>query len=160
MAAIMMIRLIIYLAWAFGMWHLIDYVFDRNQLQGVYPPEADSIAIPIISNQILILGFVFLVLPVCLLGSRWVIRKLGEIHALFRILILLVCGAAYAISGLMTLGMSLSWLDRAHREIGASYAFICAVLLAMFIWDAIRLYRAFFQNRLVVGRNSLHRIDS
>ena len=42
----MLIRLIIYAAWAFGMWHLIDYVFDRNQMQGVYPPEADSIAIP------------------------------------------------------------------------------------------------------------------
>ena len=147
----MLIRLIIFVAWAFGMWHLIDYVFDRNQMQGVYPPEADSISIPIITNQVLVLGFVILVLPVCLLGSTWVIRKLGKIHALLRILILLVCVAAYAMAGLLTLGMSLSWLDRAHREIGASYAFICTVLFAMFIWDAIRLYRAFFQSRLAVS---------
>jgi hypothetical protein len=150
---IMLIRLIIYAVWVFGMWHLIEYVFDRNQMAGVYPPEADSISIPIITNQILVLGLAFLMLPVCLLGSRWVTRKLGEIHTLFRVLILLVCGAAYALSGLLTLGMSLSWLDRAHRELGASYAFICAILLAMFVWDAVRLYRAFFQHRLVIGQD-------
>lgn len=147
----MLIRLGIYIAWTFGMWHLIEHVFDRNQMAGVYSPEADSIAIPIITNQALLLGLAFLLLPVCLLGSRWVVRKIGEIHTLFCILILLVCGAAYAISGLLTLGMSLSLLDRAHREIGVGYAFICAVLFAMFIWDAIHLYRAFFQHRLVVG---------
>lgn len=147
----MLIRLLVYAAWAFGMWHLIDYVFSRNQMQGVYPPEADSIAMPIMTNQALVLALFVLMLPTCALGSRWISRKLGEIHMLFRVLVILICGAAYALSGLITLAMGLSSLDRAHREMGASYAFICAVLFAMFIWDAIRLNRAFFRRRLVIG---------
>ena len=141
----MLIRLIIYVAWAFGMWHLIDYVFDRNQMQGVYPPEADSIAIPIMTNQALVLGLSIFMLPICALGSSWLNRKLGEIHMLFRVLAILVCGAAYAISGLITLGMGLSSLDRAHIELGAGYGLICTLLLVSFIYDSIRIYRSFFQ---------------
>lgn len=141
----MLIRLIIYVAWAFGMWHLIDYVFDRNQMQGVYPPEADSIAIPIMTNQALVLGLSIFMLPICALGSSWLNRKLGEIHMLFRVLAILACGAAYAISGLITLGMGLSSLDRAHIELGAGYGLICTLLLVSFIYDSIRIYRSFFQ---------------
>jgi hypothetical protein len=143
--AIMLIRLIIYVAWAFGMWHLIDFVFDRNQMQGVYPQEADSIAIPIMTNQALVLGLSIFMLPICALGSSWLNRKLGEIHMLFRVLAILVCGAAYAISGLITLAMGLSSLDRAHIELGGGYGLICTLLLVSFIYDSIRIYRSFFQ---------------
>lgn len=143
----MLIRLVIYAAWAFGMWHLIEYVFDRNQMAGVYPPEADSIAIPIMTNQALVLGLAVLVLPICALGSRWLNRKLGEIHMLFRVLVLLICSTAYVLAGLLTLAMGLSSLDRAHIELGAGYASICLFLLLAFVYDAIRIYRALFQNQ-------------
>ena len=86
--------------------------------------------------------------PIYILGSKWVIRKLGEIQVLVRILILLFCVAAYAFVGLITLTQSLSWLDPVHVELAISYGFICLVLLATFIWDALRVHRSVRQHRI------------
>jgi hypothetical protein len=144
----MLLRLISYIVWAVGTWHLTDYVFTRNQMAGVYAPDADSIFIPIMTNQGLIAALGVCMFPIYILGSKWVIRKLGEIHVLVRILILLFCVSAYAFVGLITLTQSLSWLDPVHVELAISYGFICLVLLATFVWDALRVHRSVQQHRI------------
>ena len=144
----MIVRVIGYIVWAVGTWHLTDYVFTRNQMAGVYAPDADSIFIPIMTNQGLITVLGLCMFPVYILGSKWVIRKLGEVHVLLRILILLFCVVAYAFVGLITLTQSLSWLDPLHVELAISYGFVCLALFATFVWDALRLYRSMRQHQL------------
>ena len=65
----MLLRIIAYVASITTTWHLVEYVFTRNQMAGIYPPEADSISIPIITNQALLLALVVLILPTAMLGS-------------------------------------------------------------------------------------------
>ena len=144
----MIVRVIGYIVWAVGTWHLTDYVFTRNQMAGVYAPDADSIFIPIMTNQGLIAVLGVCMFPIYILGSKWVIRKLGEVHVLLRILILLFCVGAYAFVGLITLTQSLSWLDPVHVELAISYGFVCLALFATFVWDALRLYRSMRQHQL------------
>ena len=144
----MIVRVIGYIVWAVGTWHLTDYVFTRNQMAGVYAPDADSIFIPIMTNQGLIAVLGVCMFPIYILGSKWVIRKMGEVHVLLRILILLFCVVAYAFVGLITLTQSLSWLDPVHVELAISYGFVCLALFATFVWDALRLYRSMRQHQL------------
>ena len=100
------------------------------------------------TNQGLIAALGVCMFPIYMLGSNWVIRKLGEIHVFARILILLVCVGSYVFVGLITFTESLSWLDPVHVELAISYGFVCLVLLATFVWDALRVHRSVRQHRI------------
>ena len=60
-------------------WHMVDYVFDRNMMAEIYSPDADSISIPIITNQVLLLALGFLILPTTLLASTRVMKQLSKL---------------------------------------------------------------------------------
>ena len=120
---------------------MVNYVFSRNQLAGIYPPEADSIGIPIFENQIFLGVLMILIFPTAVFGSRWVFEKIFKIHAVFRVVGLITFAGFYALGLLVSLGMALSHMDQAHIELGLSYAGILAVLSTFFIWDGMRVYR-------------------
>ncbi len=126
-------------------WHVVDYVFNRNLMAEIYPPDADSISIPIITNQILLLGLGLLILPTTLLASSWVIDKLSKLRSIFQILILIPFAGIYGIAMLVCLGMGLSTADRAHIEIGVSYAVMLFLLSAAFVFDVVRIYRRLYK---------------
>lgn len=137
----MILRIVITIICIASTWHVVDYVFNRNLMAEIYPPDADSISIPIITNQILLLALGLLILPTTLLASSWVIDKLSKLRRIFQILILIPFAGIYGVAMLVCLGMGLSTADRAHIEIGASYAVMLFLLSAAFVFDVVRIYR-------------------
>ena len=129
-------------------WEMVDYVFNRNLVAEIYPPEADSISIPIITNQILLLVLGLLVLPTTLLANSWVMEKLSRLRRIFQILILLPFAGSYGIAMLICLGMGLSTADRAHIEIGMSYAVMLVLIAAAFVFDGVQIYRRLYKNQI------------
>ena len=144
----MLLRIIAYIASITTTWHLVEYVFTRNQMAGIYPPEADSISIPIITNQALLLALVVLILPTALLGSAWVMKKLSSFRTFLQIVVLIPCAGIYGISILICLSMALSSADSAHIEIGMSYAAMLVLISAAFIFDVINLYRRLYKKQI------------
>ena len=144
----MLLRIVVTIICIASTWHVVDYVFNRNLMAEIYPPDADSISIPIITNQILLLALGLLILPTTLLASSWVIDKLSKLRSIFQILILIPFAGIYGIAMLVCLGMGLSAADRAHVEIGASYAVMLFLLSAAFVFDVIRIYRRLYKKQI------------
>ena len=143
-----LLRIVVTIICIASTWHVVDYVFKRNLMAEIYPPDADSISIPIITNQILLLALGLLILPTTLLASSWVIDKLSKLRRILQILILLPFAGIYGIAMLVCLGMGLSTADRAHIEIGASYAVMLFLLSAAFVFDVVRIYRRLYKNQI------------
>lgn len=141
----MLLRIVVTIICIASTWHVVDYVFNRNLMAEIYPPDADSISIPIITNQILLLALGLLILPTTLLASSWVIDKLSKLRRIFQILILIPFAGIYGVAMLVCLGMGLSTADRAHIEIGASYAVMLFLLSAAFVFDVVRIYRRLYK---------------
>ncbi len=137
----MLLRIAITIICLASTWHVVDYVFNRNLMAEIYPPDADSISIPIITNQILLLALGLLILPTALLSSSWVIEKISRLRRILQILILVPFAGIYGIAMLVCLGMGLSTADRVHIEIGVSYAVMLLLLTAALVFDVVRIYR-------------------
>ena len=144
----MLLRIVVTIICIASTWHVVDYVFNRNLMAEIYPPDADSISIPIITNQILLLALGLLILPTTLLASSWVIDKLSKLRRIFQILILIPFAGIYGVAILVCLGMGLSTADRAHIEIGASYAVMLFLLSAAFVFDVVRIYRRLYKKQI------------
>ena len=144
----MLLRIVVTIICIASTWHVVDYVFNRNLMADIYPPDADSISIPIITNQILLLALGLLILPTTLLASSWVIDKLSKLRRIFQILILIPFAGIYGVAMLVCLGMGLSTADRAHIEIGASYAVMLFLLSAAFVFDVVRIYRRLYKKQI------------
>lgn len=129
-------------------WHMVDYVFDRNMMAEIYSPDADSISIPIITNQVLLLALGFLILPTTLLASTRVMKQLSKLRGIFQILILIPFAGIYGIAMLICLGMGLSTADRAHIEIGICYAIMLILIAISFIFDVVQIYRRLFKKQI------------
>ncbi len=136
----MLLRIVITIICIASTWRIVDHVFHRNLRAFLYPPEADSIAIPILTNQILLLMLGFLVLPTALLANAWVVEKLNKLRLIFQLLILIPLVGMYVIAMLICLGMGLSSTDIDHVEIGVSYAVMLALIAAAFTIDVKRIY--------------------
>jgi len=104
-------------------------VIRENYAAGRYPPQA-AIGIPLMTTLYLSLVMVPCLLLLALL-SRWAMRPAAAIAALI---------ALYAIAGYFTVGGIYYWAAPFHYSIAATYALLLAVL-AMFVWDDVRLLR-------------------
>lgn len=143
-----LLRIVLTIICIASTWHVVDYVFNRNLMAGIYPPDADSISIPIITNQILLLALGLLILPTTLLASTWVIEKLSKLRRILQILILVTFAGIYGVAMLVCMGMGLSTADKVHSEIGASYAVILLLLAIAFVFDAVRIYRRLYKTQI------------
>ena len=144
----MLLRIAITIICIVTTWHVVDYVFNRNLMAEIYPPDADSISIPIITNQILLLVLGLLILPTALLSSSWVVEKISRLRRIFQIVILVPFAGIYGIAMLVCFGMALSTGDRAHIEIGMSYAVMLFLLTAALIFDVVQIYRRLYKNQI------------
>jgi hypothetical protein len=118
----MLLRIVLYLTSVIFTHKVIGYVFNRNQLTGIYPAEVDSIGIPIFENQIFLGVLTILIIPTAAFGSCWVFNTLFNSHSVFRLLGLIAVAALYVMGLLVSIGMALSNMDKAHIELGLSYA--------------------------------------
>ena len=144
----MLIRLIASIICIDAAWHMVDYVFMRNQMAGIYLSESDRTYILIIKNQVMLLGIGILIFPTTWLGSTWVMRKLSESRRLFQVLALLPCAVGYALSILICLTMSIASSDSDHIEIAICSGVILLLILASMVFDVIGVYRHIYQRRL------------
>jgi hypothetical protein len=143
----MLLRIVLYLTSVIFTHKVIGYVFNRNQLAGIYPAEADSIGIPIFENQIFLGVLTILIIPTAAFGSCWVFNTLFNSHSVFRLLGLIAVAALYVMGLLVSIGMALSNMDKAHIELGLSYAGMVAVLATFFFRDGVRNYREIHRRR-------------
>jgi hypothetical protein len=120
---------------------MVDYVFTRNQMSGIYPPEADGIGIPIFENQLFLFALAVLIAPTTILGSRWFFKKLFSTHVAVRVVALVLFAGLYVLALLISFSLTMSHVDRDHIEIGFSYAAMLVALSLFFIWDGVRAYR-------------------
>lgn len=134
---------------------MVDYVFSRNQLAGIYPPEADSIGIPIFENQLFLFALSVLIAPTTILGSRWFFKKLFRIHVAARVVALVVFAGLYVLALLVAFSQTISHVDQAHIEIGLSYAGILAVLFIFLMWDGVRAYRKIAEKQVISAEASM-----
>ncbi len=128
---------------------MVDYVFSRNQMAGIYPPEADSIGIPIFENQLFLFVLTVLIAPTTILGSRWFFKILFSTHVVARAVALVIFAGLYVLALLVSFSLAISHVDRAHIEIGLSYAGVLLALFIFFTWDGIRAYRKITQNQAI-----------
>jgi hypothetical protein len=139
----MLIRIVVYAIGIALTWELSEYIINRNFFAGVYPPESDSISIPIISNQILLTGLGMFLLPTTVIGNRWFFGKLSKVNWMIRLLVFIPIGILYLTTLLLSLSTGLSFLDEQHFELAASFVAITASTASFFILDALRIYRIF-----------------
>ena len=151
----MLIRIAIYIASIIWIRKMVDYVFTRNQLAGIYPPEADSIGIPIFENQLFLFALAVLIAPTTILGIRWFFNKLFSIHVAARAVALVLFAGLYALALLVCFSLTMSHVDRAHIEIGLSYAGMLVALSIFFMWDGFRAYRKITEKQAITTEESL-----
>lgn len=102
-----------------------SYTLDSNLKAGVYPSDADNIAIPLIET---VSTLVVILVPFAI---AFVITS----FAIFRKRILLVIGAFLYLCGALLAGLfALSWFIPNHYSIAISYVFVAAVALTLAAW--------------------------
>jgi hypothetical protein len=149
----MLIRLLAYIVCMVVTWHMGEYVFTRNLMQGLYPPEADSIGIPIFENQLAVILIGVIVLPTCVLGNTWLIKKLAAASRLVQVLVAIPFAGIYALSILITWAQTWPWLNKPHIELGSCFGVLLFLTITFALWDARRFYRDILKTRLVVQTN-------
>lgn len=141
----MLLRSIFYLLMISMTWNMVDYVFTRNLIAGLYPPDADSISIPIITNQVLLIAVGILLLPTCTLGSTWAIEKMKVLHRTVQAVWIIASFGLYGLSVLICFSMALTSADRAHIEIGLCYGTMLLALIILFAIDVTTIYQRIFK---------------
>lgn len=100
-------------------YHVLTYVLNENFENGVYPPESDSLSIPIFTNVFLGL----LIFLICSIGA--VIPK-SKILGVFSIL-------SFGLATLLTLSGIPEWLGPNHYLIAVGHLLPLAVCLYMLL---------------------------
>lgn len=124
-------------------------------MAGIYPPEADSIGIPIFENQLFLFVLSVLIAPTTILGSRWFFKKLFSTYVVVRVVALVVFAGLYLLALLVSCSLTISHVDRAHIEIGFSYAGMLVALSIFFMWDGVRAYRKITEKQAISTEESL-----
>ena len=143
----MFLRMLAYFGCGALIWHRVAYVFDRNLMQGLYPEDGDSIFIPIMTNQVLLISLVLMMLPTTILGSRWVMTRLGTLSKWLLVPLMFFVASLYAVSMLISFSMSRSQMDQAHIELGVGYALFLLITSLFFIIDVRKSYKNFFRKK-------------
>jgi hypothetical protein len=129
---------------------MVDYVFIRNQMAGIYLSASGRTYILIIKNQVMLLGICVLILPTTFLGSTWVMRKLSESRRAFQALALLPCAVGYALSILICLNMAIASSDSDHIEIGICSGVILLLISVFMVFDVIGIDRHIYKRHLPI----------
>ena len=102
-------------------------VLTNNQIAGVYPPEADSLGIPLMSS-----AFTSLIVYVAI-GVALSLPKTKRFWFFIR-------AVPAILAVLLSLALALSWADSNHYLVSAVFAFVSA-LCAWAWWSDSHLHR-------------------
>ncbi len=137
----MLLRFGVYMLAVALTWKTVEYVYNRNFSAGIYPPEADSISIPIITTHIFLTGFCIFALPTVVLGNRWIFGKIVECRRWLQCIVAMVIFSFYLFSIFFNLSVTTSHLDRDHVEVGLASGMILISVLGFSAWDSIRFFK-------------------
>ncbi len=132
----------------------VDFMVMKDFYDGKFPPDADSLGIPIIGTQIIIAGALLISSPVCFLGSvyfrNWIFRR-SLITSIF--LFLLFLFLYFVLFAISSSGFQ-SIFNQTYREqwIDAIALFVCMVIF-LFL-DVLR----FLASRNLVGETWVMKI--
>lgn len=106
------------------------YILDSNLHSGIYPSDADSIAIPLFATASALLIILALLIIAFVITS----------FAFFRKRILIIIGIFLYLCGALLAGLlALSWFSPNHYSIAISYVFVAAVALTLAVLALRRL---------------------
>ena len=124
------IRVILLIITGEMLMRFVDFMVMKDFYDGKFPPDADSLGIPIIGTQIIIAGALVISSPVCFLGSaylrNWIFRR-SLITSLF--LFLLFLFLYFVLFAISSSGFQ-SIFNQTYREqwIDAIALFVCMVI--------------------------------
>ncbi len=104
-----------------------SYVYGRNQFAELYAPEADSISIPILFTQFILMLVIVILIPSILLGNKRLKNWLKDGSKARFIIFSIVLAISYTIAGLFELLLVSGGLDKNHWEISASMILLIGV---------------------------------
>ncbi len=112
-----------------------DYIYTRNLYKELYPPEADSISIPIMNSLLITVVIFVLIFPVVVFGSKriknWISSRAK--YSLIPIYIILIL--SYFIGFFLILGLFLGTLNKNHWEISIAASPFIAYILYFLVND-------------------------
>ncbi len=124
------IRVILLIITGEMLMRFVDFMVMKDFYDGKFPPDADSLGIPIIGTQIIIAGALLISSPVCFLGSayfrNWIFRR-SLITSIF--LFLLFLFLYFVLFAISSSGFQ-SIFNQTYREqwIDAIALFVCMVI--------------------------------
>ena len=124
------IRVILLIITGEMLMRFVDFMVMKDFYDGKFPPDADSLGIPIIGTQIIIAGALVICSPVCFLGSayfrNWIFRR-SLITSLFLFLLFLFL---YFVLFAISFSGFQSIFNQTYREqwIDAIALFVCMVI--------------------------------
>lgn len=124
------IRVILLIITGEMLMRFVDFMVMKDFYDGKFPPDADSLGIPIIGTQIIIAGTLVICSPVCFLGSayfrNWIFRRslITSIFLFLLFLFLYFVLFAISFSGFQSI------FNPTYREqwVDASALFFCMVI--------------------------------
>jgi hypothetical protein len=116
-----------------------NHVLNANLMADLYPPDADSIGIPLMRTLLASLLSLVMLLPLLLLSSLpWSFRKAAASRAWRRTLGLLLAGL-YFWNFLLQVNWALYWIDPDHWLIAASIGLVAIAVIWLAVVDFGRL---------------------
>jgi hypothetical protein len=137
----MIIRILLLTLATYTHLEFYDAFYTQNFQTGMYPPEADSIGIPILMSKFLTLGIVFISSPFVLLGNRTIREKLGEIKIRFSLLIAIIFSSCYILIILFAYVGASTIFFAEYRNIAIYAVGLFIVPLSFLMIDVMRLIR-------------------
>ena len=124
-------------------------VIGANFAAGVYPPDADSIGMPLMEVLFVSVLSLVMLLPLLLLSAPdWSVRKAAASRA-WRWTLGFLLPTLYLWNLLLQVNWAVSWLDPHHYLIGASIGLVPIALLGLAILDFRRFRTAIVAARKV-----------
>jgi hypothetical protein len=123
-----------------------DAFYTQNFYDGMYPAEADSIGIPILTSMIVIIGAAIVSSPFVLLGSKFIRTKLSAARMYIAIPAVFIFLCCYALIILIASSGASSIFEVRYRAIAVDATWLFIVPLAFLVIDVVRLIR-FLKNK-------------
>jgi hypothetical protein len=118
-----------------------DAFYTQNFYDGMYPPEADSIGIPIFTSMILVIGAAIGSSPFVLLGSKFIRAKLSTAKFWFSIPATIIFLFCYALIICLSYSGASYIFQAQYRTIAVDAVWLFVVPVVFFGIDAARLFR-------------------
>lgn len=126
-----------------GLWgvhEVLGWVIWRNFLANRYPPESDSIGIPIVGHLFSIVVYLPLFLSIALIPDSGLMSPPPGGRRWWQIGLIVWVGLSYLITVLFTLGTMAEWGDEHHYLISMAVGVFLLLLIGL-LWMDVRHFR-------------------